>query len=84
MQQDAASKMAHNIAHTAVMQMTINLLISMFPPEQEAAIRGKLVDGIEEIIDEHLQIDLLPNEIKPAREQAKLLVRAMIIGQSIN
>lgn len=35
MQQDAASKMAHNIAHTAVMQMTLNLLIGMFPPEQK-------------------------------------------------
>jgi hypothetical protein len=61
------------------MQMILNLLISMFPPERKTAIRRKLVGGIEEIIDEHQQIDLPPNEIKPAREHAKLLVRAMIV-----
>jgi hypothetical protein len=41
-------KWPHNIAHTAVLQMTLNLLIGMFPPEQEDAIRRKLVSGREE------------------------------------
>ena len=79
-----ATKAAGDIATQTLLSLLINLFVGQYEESAGPVIRKRLIGAAEEMIDGSTIPDLPVEEHHAAREQAKVMTRALLSGVPVN